>query len=214
MEAATLLTRALRAGAEPAADEVTERILDAATAGFLAFGPRRTTIEDVARRAGVARVTVYRRFGGREALVEAVVLREADRFIAELDAAVMPLPTVDERLAEGFVVTLRLARRHPLLTRLLAAEPEELLPHLTIHGGPALALARAYLAERIREAQAEGQVPQLDPEQVAEVVVRLAHSFVLTPESCIPLEDERAARAFAARYVAPIVTRAEPAAGA
>ena len=39
-----------------------DRVLDAARACVLAVGVRRTTVTDVARRAGVSRMTLYRRF--------------------------------------------------------------------------------------------------------------------------------------------------------
>ncbi|HVS29076.1 MAG TPA: TetR family transcriptional regulator [Solirubrobacteraceae bacterium] len=205
-----LLDRVLEPGAAADDDPTTESILDAALEQFELFGLRRSTVDDVARRSGVARVTIYRRFGQKDRLIEAVMLRELRRFLAELDAAVTPLESVEQRMVEGFVVTLRFARRHSLVARLLTAEPETLLPYLTLRGGPLLAIARGFLAERIRQAQDEGDVGDLDPEQAAEVVVRLMLSFILTPESCVPLNDVRQMRAFARRYVAPLVTRSEP----
>ncbi|MGI8921352.1 MAG: TetR/AcrR family transcriptional regulator [Solirubrobacteraceae bacterium] len=194
----------------PSADQTSARILDAALEQFELLGLRRSTIDDVARRAGVSRITVYRRFARKDRLVEAVIMRELERFLAELDTAVMVLGSVEERMIEGFVVTLRSARHHLLLGRLLRAEPELLLPHLTQRAGVALAMASAFLAERIRDAQDLGDIPAFDAQQVAELVVRLTLSFILTPDSSIALEDELAMRAFARRYVAPLVTRAEP----
>src|SRR4051794_27880891 len=69
------------------ADPPTERVLDAALARFEDFGIQRTTMEDVARHAGVSRVTIYRRFPRKERLVEAVILREGQRLFAPLGAA-------------------------------------------------------------------------------------------------------------------------------
>jgi AcrR family transcriptional regulator len=73
-------------GATDTDDEVSGRILDAALDRFAAFGLRRTTMEDIASAADVARATVYRRFTGRDEIVRAVILREMARFIAEVDA--------------------------------------------------------------------------------------------------------------------------------
>jgi AcrR family transcriptional regulator len=53
----------------------TERILDAAVAEFERHGFRRVALDDVARRAGVSRTTIYRRFANRDELVAAVVER-------------------------------------------------------------------------------------------------------------------------------------------
>src|SRR4051812_31757905 len=115
-----ILQTALDGAPEAAtADATTERILAAALTQFESFGVRRTTMEDVARRARVSRVTIYRRFPGKERLVEAVILREAHRFFAELEAAVVRLDSVEDRIVEGFARTLAAAREQRLLNRLL-----------------------------------------------------------------------------------------------
>src|SRR4051812_50116320 len=72
-------------------DPTAERIVSGALAQFEESGIRRTTMEDVARRAGVARVTVYRRFANKDRLVEAVVLREARRVFSALGGAPAPV---------------------------------------------------------------------------------------------------------------------------
>src|SRR3954454_23541699 len=89
-----------------ARNATTERILSAGLEQFEDFGIRRTTMEDVARRARVSRVTVYRRFPGKEHLVAAVIVAEAQRFFAELELAVGALDSVEERIVEAFVHTL------------------------------------------------------------------------------------------------------------
>ena len=60
-------------------DPVAETIVDAALEEFLAYGLRRTNVDVVARRAGVSRATLYRRFDGKDALVQAVLVRECRR---------------------------------------------------------------------------------------------------------------------------------------
>ena len=100
---------------------------------------------------------------------------------------------------------IRSARAHPLISRLLASDPEVLLPFLTVRAGPAIAIARSYLAARIQQSQA---IAKVDAEQVAEVLVRLALSFVLVGESCVALDSDREIRAFARRHIVPMVTGA------
>ena len=201
------LARVLEAG-DDAPDAITERILDAALEQFQLVGLRRSTIDDVARRARVGRVTVYRRVGQKDELVKAVILRELRRLFAAVDAATAPLATVQERLAEGFAVVLRTVREHPLFQRLLAVEPESVLPYLTVDGGPIITLTAAYLAGQIRHAQRAGLAPaDVEPEPVAEIMARLAHSVLLTPHGGIPLDDDDEARAFARDHIAPLVLR-------
>jgi AcrR family transcriptional regulator len=191
------------AGAVPPSPQA-DRILDAALELFETFGLRRTTMDDVARASGFGRATVYRRFPGKNELVTGVLLREARRFFAELDRSVPAEATLEERLVEGFVTTLRISREQRLLKRLLVLEPELLLPHATERAGPLLAAARGYLARRLRAAQRQGAAGDFDPEVIAEIMVRLTHSLLLTPAGHIPVDDD-GARAFALRYLAPMV---------
>ncbi len=196
---------------EPAHEEldlVGERILDAALEQFELVGMKRSSVEDVARRAGVSRVTVYRRFPRREALIAAVTAREARRVVAAIDAQTSTLERFSDRIAESFVLLLRVVRRHPLVQRLLAVEPDEMLRFLTTDGEPVIAVGTSYVADQIRRAQREGQVPDYEPEPVAEIVARLAHSLVLTPGGVIPVDDEDAAREFARANVGPLILRA------
>ncbi|MET8132540.1 TetR family transcriptional regulator [Streptomyces sp. NPDC005251] len=199
----SLLARAI---ARPETEEkLARRILDAALEQFTTFGLRRSSVDDVAKRAGVSRVTVYRRFRNKDGLVEACLLREGSRFFQELDAAVAALPAMEDRVVEGFVVALRHAGAHPLFGGLLRLEPEVVLPYLTVQGGPALAATTEYLTGHLRRArQTEGQ-PESDPRPVAELMVRVAVSFLLNPASCIELDDDDQARAFARRYLTPLL---------
>lgn len=199
----SLLARAI---ARPETEEkLARRILDAALEQFTTFGLRRSSVDDVAKRAGVSRVTVYRRFQSKDGLVEACLLREGSRFFQELDSAVASLPAMEDRVVEGFAVVLRHTREHPLFGGLLRLEPEVVLPYLTVQGGPALTAATDYLTDRLRRVrQTEGR-PDSDPRPVAELMVRVAVSFLLNPSSCIELDDGEQTRAFARRYLAPLL---------
>ena len=57
--------------------------LDAARECVLAVGVRRTTVTDVARRAGVSRMTLYRRYPDLEAVLAALMTREFGRLIGQ-----------------------------------------------------------------------------------------------------------------------------------
>ncbi|MFI6610931.1 TetR/AcrR family transcriptional regulator [Streptomyces sp. NPDC050507] len=191
--------------ATPPSDALSEQILDAAREQFMTFGLRRSTVDDVAKRAKVSRVTVYRRIGNKDSLVSACLLREYRRFLVEVDDAVAALPTTEDRLVEGFTAVLRHIREHPLIGGLLRLEPETMLPFLTLESGPAFLAIRAYLADRLREARrAEGR-PATDPTPVAELMVRITVSFLLSPVSCFQLDDDTQVREFARRYLVPLL---------
>jgi TetR/AcrR family transcriptional regulator, repressor for uid operon len=204
--AVALLARALDTAVEPPDDAISERVLDAALDLAAASGIRNLTMDDVARRAGVGRMTVYRRFGDKTRLVEALGVREGRRCLAELDAAARPDQPIADQVAEGFVTSVRLAREHPLLNRLARIEPESVLRALTADGGAMFALARAFLAERLRAAQKAGTLDRkVAVDEAAELLVRLSFSFALIEDSVLPLEDPDRARDVARRLIAPIL---------
>jgi AcrR family transcriptional regulator len=186
-------------------DAVAERILDAALVQVAAVGVRRTTVDDVARRAGVGRITVFRRFGSKDRLFEALAVREARRFFAAIEAATGALDDPVERMVASFVTGLRLARGHPLLDRLARIEPETVLATLAHDRPPVMTLARELVARPLRDAHRRGELEVEDADAVAEVLLRLAVSFLLLPHSVIDLDDESATRAFAHRVITPIL---------
>jgi len=185
---------------------VAARILDAAFEQFCLVGIRRTSMEDIARRAKVGRVTIYRKFESNDKLVSALLWRETRVAIAKVEAAVNEVSDVEERFVEGFVVGMRAVRGHTLLLAMLATEPERALPMLTIEASSGLALARSFIAREIHRARKQLGIPSVDAEQIAEIFARLTHSLVLTPETCLPLDDNKRIREFARRHIVPMVT--------
>jgi AcrR family transcriptional regulator len=205
-ETLTLLSRAFDPQVEPPDDATSERILDAALALAAASGIQHLTMDEIATRAGVGRMTVYRRFGDKDRLLEALAVREGRRCIAELDAASDPTAPISEQAADGLVTSLRIAREHPLLNRLARVEPETVLAALTQNRGAVFAMARSFLAGRLRESQRAGVVGDVDVDEAAELFVRLAFSFVLIQESVLPLDDPERLRELARTRLAPILT--------
>jgi len=204
-QTARVLALAFDPAVPTADDQLAQRILDAALALAAASGLRHLTMDDVARRAGVGRMTVYRRFGSREALLDALAVREARRCLATIAQALDPAAPIDDRLAELFVATLGVIREHPLLERLARVEPEALLLELTRDDSAVFKLVLEFLVAEIAAAQAGGELPNGDPEPLAELALRLGASFVLMPASVLPLEDEDATRAAVRALLTPLV---------
>ncbi len=180
-----------------------EKLLESALSAFLDFGIKRTSMGEIARRAGISPATLYRRFESKNDLVEAVSVREAQRFVAEIDKRVRTVEGTENQLVEIFVAFITAIAGNELLRRLLRTEPDLILPRLTTEGGPILAVGRAYLAEKLRELRAGDA--DFDADLVAEIMARLALSLALTPDGLIPLGDAEAGRAFARRTLLPMV---------
>ncbi|MTE17311.1 TetR/AcrR family transcriptional regulator [Nocardia aurantiaca] len=183
------------------------KVLDAALMAFLDFGIKRTSMVEVARRGGVSLATLYRRFAGKNDLIQAVGLRQARQLVDEVDAAVQgPIErdaSAEEQIIALFVAFIEGLRGNQLLGRLLKTEPEIVLPYLTVQGAPVIELGRDYLAEFIARLQAEGKLPQYDPLPLAETIARAALSLALTPQTVIPLDDPDALRQFARDHIVP-----------
>jgi AcrR family transcriptional regulator len=186
-------------------DEATAAMLDATSALLATYGVRRWSMDDVAERSGVARATVYRRFESRDELVHATLARDARRFFEAIAEAVAHIDAIEDKVVEGVLVGLRLARQS-LMSGPQSRDTNGLLSLLT--AAPVLALARRALVERYQvvtgaELPAEGLA---EAELVAEALVRLGVSFVLMPDSVIDLDDTDSARRSLRRVVGPLLT--------
>ena len=182
---------AVAADLDRAGDPTRERILDAAVERFCRFGITHTSMNDIAHQAGVSRVTLYRRFATRDRLVEEVFEREfrrsLDRFLRDIAAAA----SLQERLELGLVSSLRSIRGNRLITGLLQTEPASLMTSLFGDDGNAVAVAQRFLAGQLRAEQGAGHIPgTTDVEVVAEMIIRICGSLVITPSRVVDLDDE------------------------
>lgn len=140
-----------------------DRLLDAARECVMDFGVRRTTLTDVARRAGVSRMTVYRRHPDVTSVIAALMTRDFSVAIvaaseqAEGDSA-------RERLVDETSRAVAALVGSPLFRRILDVDPELVLPYLTVRRGGIQRLAVARFAELIAEGQADGSIRAGDPE--------------------------------------------------
>lgn len=186
-------------------DEVDERILDATLGRILQVGIRRSSLDDIARRCGLNRVTLYRRFSGKDALIEAALSREIARVLAEATAIASTTEGTEAQIEETVLFVLRLTRTHPLVTQLLAVAPEEALGFYTVRGEEMVSQGIEYIAGVLAAGQEQGVLARYDPRPVAELVARMAHSLMLTPSAGIDFDDEQAARTFIRSTIVPLM---------
>ncbi|MGW5385369.1 TetR/AcrR family transcriptional regulator [Nocardia sp. NPDC003963] len=186
-------------------DEVEETILDAALQRILQVGIRRSSLDDIARRSGLNRITIYRRFAGKDNLVDAVLSREIQRVLAEATAIATTTPGIDDQIVETVLFILRLTRTHPLVTQLLEVAPEEALSFYTVRGEELVSQGIAFIVSILVAAQRRGEIDTYDAEPVAELVARFAHSLMLTPTAGAEFDDEESARAFVRAGVLPLM---------
>jgi len=104
-----------------------ERILDAATRLFAAPGFAKTTVEDIARRAGVSKGLMYDHYPSKAALLEAVWARQVETWMRATTLEVKVAPgALAEAVGDVLAVSVRHARGEPLLRRILMQDPGSL----------------------------------------------------------------------------------------
>lgn len=193
-------------------DEITTRILAAGLEQAELVGMRRSTMEDVARRSGVGRATLYRRFPTKAALNDAIVLSEARRFLEGSALARTQGDTFEERMVYDTAFTVSFIRDHALLKKLLRTEPESILPSLTIDAGAIIDFATDYTVALFRsELYGEAAVTSAQERHlrtVAELQTRLTLSFIVTPHTAIKLAGLADTRAYVRDYLMPMVMSA------
>ncbi len=191
-----------------------ERIVRAAIAQFAETGVRRTSTDDIARRAGVNRATLYRRLGAKESIVGTAFLYETARVLGEIEAALGdPAETaeIEEYVARFFIVTTGAVRDNALLARMLEVDRGQTLESLTAGAGEVIALAAQYLSGKIvairrRWAAPDGgAVDTDDVDGIAAVLTRLTQSLLLTPAGPPALDDEEQMRMFARTVLTPMI---------
>ncbi len=194
-------------------DRTVEAILGAAVEQFVLTGVRRTSADDVARRAGVNRATLYRRVGTKHQIVAAAFLQETGRALARIEAAIgaVPPPGTDGFDATAYVrrffsVTLTEVRENPLLQQLMRTDRDETLSGLTAGAGDFIALSSGLVARRIHQLRPHvGNTRTDDIEAVANTMARITQSLLLTPDGLPMLGTARQRRTFADRVVVPLV---------
>jgi len=192
-------------------DETSTGILDAAFELFCHIGVQRTTMEDVARRAGVSRITVYRRFATKSALVDHVVRRQIrryfDRFLVDIEKAT----TAAERVVVGFVSSLRAVRHNPLIRGLMAADPNALIPTTIGDNGRTFATVQTFVAGQLRREQQAGNVAEaVNVDIVAELMVRVCASFLVIPSRVVDLDDDEQLADLARQFLVPMLQPTSP----
>jgi AcrR family transcriptional regulator len=166
-------------------------LTDAALACIAAYGVRKTSLSDVAEQAGVSRSTVYRAFGDKEGLLNAVAAAEMARFLGELDRAVPWEASLADALEHAIAFTMRYLNDHAAFQRIFRHEPEELIDVVlerpveddrSVHH-----LLRSAAAERLKATRYQFRVPT---DQAAEWMLRVALSLLLAPATSMKTPAE------------------------
>lgn len=172
---------------------VEDLILDAARSCVEAFGVRRTTLTDVARRAGVSRPTVYRHWPDVTSLVADLLTRELRELLLDEEKAAqgdLPKENTRVRLVRHATGVARRLLAHPLYTRIVDTEPE-LMATYTFHRlGTSHRMALDIVEAVVTEGQEDGSVRAGAPEALARVVLVTVQGTVTSRRLYADVLDE------------------------
>ena len=158
-------------------------ILDAVRECVLAVGVRRTTATDIARRAGVSRMTLYRRFPDVTSMIAALMTREFTGVVREAAADAATLAPGRARIVAAAIEGAERIAAHPLWARIVDVDPELLLPYVTQRLGGVQEAVLALLSAQLREGQGDGSVRDGDPDLLAQAIELALRGQVLAAQS-------------------------------
>jgi AcrR family transcriptional regulator len=182
----------------PSIRHTDEAVLDATRACVLAVGVRRTTLTDVARRANVSRMTLYRRYPDVHAVVRELMTREFTVVLGAARQQAADLPTARERLVEQIRAGVQALGENELFRRVVDLDPELLTPYLFDRLGATQQAAVASFADLLVQGHADGSIRRGSVAVQSQLLLLTVQPFVLSlrPSSAVVpashLQDELA----------------------
>lgn len=154
-------------------------ILDAARRRFTRFGPRKTSMDEVAREARCSRATVYLHFKNKEDLYERLLAQDAEAFIREAEAAIAETRGAREKIRRLVEITRATYSGNQVLRHAVARDREmclEPIAHAFTRDQERriVALLRRVLAQGVTE----GSLRAIDPERTAYLMFHLGSLLV------------------------------------
>lgn len=196
-----------RADGEPVPEDrssSTERILEAAKECFARYGYQKTSMEDIAREAGLSRRSVYRYFPDKSALFAEVAAKQTKLFLGEIVRRTAELDGLSAQIEEVARLTNRFIREDPISAALLRVDPDALARMVSTEARGLLAMAMEAIVPLIEDARASGEVrTDLHVHRAAEWIARMIFSLSATPSVTFDIGDPEQTAAFIREFLVP-----------
>lgn len=181
-----------------------ERILEAAEECFARYGFQKTSMEDIAREAGLSRRSVYRHFPDKSALFSQVAAGRTRMFLDEIVRRTAELEGLSAQIEEVARLTNRFIREDPISAALLRVDPDSLARMVTTEARGLLAMAMEAIIPLIETARDRGEVrSDLDVQRAAEWITRMVFSLTATPSVTFDIDDPEQTAAFIREFLLP-----------
>lgn len=167
-----------------------ERIIEAAHTCFSRFGFNKTSMEDIAREAGLSRRSVYRHFPDKAHLFREVMAGRTSYYLDEIGRRISEVSGLCSQIEEVARMTIRLVREDPISVATHLNDPDSLARAVTIESRELLRMSMDVIVPLISQARDRGEVrADLDIERAAEWITRMVFSLTATPSVTFDIED-------------------------
>jgi AcrR family transcriptional regulator len=189
---------------------VRERLLDAAEGCLEQFGPQKTSMEDVARAAGMSRATVYRYFENRDALLLGVASRQATSLAAEAISYLSRYNTISDWLVEGLLFTLREMPSRPVFASLVTSLDSRSSGSLLLGSTGLIQIGVNVLGPMFANAKEQGLLrDDIDPEMLIEWLLRMLWTYLNAP-SQVATDEEGMRKLFRMMLIPAVLKDSTP----
>ncbi|WP_019969963.1 TetR/AcrR family transcriptional regulator [Mycobacterium sp. 141] len=168
-----------------AGEPLGDRILDAAAGCVLAYGIDRVTLAEIARRAGVSRPTVYRRFPDTRSILAALLTARIVHVLDDVDSTGPGRAALVTRIVQ---VAQRL-RRDDVIMAVLHTAPELAMVYIAERLGTSQQILIDAVAGELKLAQEDGSVREGDPRQLATMCLLITQSAIQSAQMVEPILD-------------------------
>ncbi|WNG84967.1 helix-turn-helix domain-containing protein [Mycobacterium sp. ITM-2016-00316] len=162
---------------------VADRILDAAAACVLAYGIDRVTLAEIARRAGVSRPTVYRRWPDTPSILAALLTSRVTRVLDEAGDREIGR----EALVARIVAVAARLQHDEIVMSVLHSAPELAMVYIAERLGTSQQILIDATAAQIELAQQHGSVRAGDPRRLAAMCLLITQSTVQSAQMVEPI---------------------------
>lgn len=201
-----------RSGVVPQDSEAAQtHFIDAAEICFERYGVMKTTMEDIAKMAGVSRPTVYRHFADRDSLILAVVMRRARSLISKAQAVIRRHERFEDRLVEGLLFLVKTGRQDPFVRILVSPEHLDMAQQILGATDAVVDLTQEMWGPILDEAAERGELaPGLDEREIARWITHV--ELILVGRFDLATDDDEIRRMLRTFLVPAFLPTSVPAA--
>jgi AcrR family transcriptional regulator len=155
-------------------------LLDAAARRYARFGPRKTTMEEVAREAGYSRATAYKHFANKDALYRALLDRATQRFVDEVEACIAGRAGARKKLRRIVEIAHSVYAQNPLMLGAAAQDDDMRIEAIASEAMRSQeAQIVGLLAQVLEAGVAAGAIRKVDPALTAYLMFQLGQVLVI-----------------------------------